>query len=93
MKRIRIAETQRSPEGTPEKILAAGAMTEVLKWRATGKMAINEALFSSASCEWETPQDFFDEWDAKFHFDLDCCATDENAKCARYFTKEDDAFK
>ena len=54
---------------------------------------INEALFSSASCEWETPQDFFDEWDAKFHFDLDCCATDENAKCARYFTKEDDAFK
>ena len=54
---------------------------------------INEALFSSASCEWETPQDFFDEWDAKFHFDLNCCATDENAKCARYFTKEDDAFK
>ena len=56
-------------------------------------MAINEALFSSASCEWTTPQDFFDKWDAKYHFDLDCCATVENAKCPRYFTKEDDAFK
>lgn len=51
---------------------------------------INSSLFSSASMEWETPQEFFDRLDAEFHFDLDVCATAENAKCARYFTPEED---
>jgi phage N-6-adenine-methyltransferase len=27
----------------------------------------------------------------EFHFSLDVCATEETAKCRRYFTKEDDA--
>lgn len=49
-----------------------------------------ETLFRSDSCEWETPLDFFRQWDEKFHFDLDVCATPENAKCTRYFTREDD---
>ena len=40
--------------------------------------------------EWETPQAFFDALDAKYHFETDVCATDENAKCAHYFTKEQD---
>jgi phage N-6-adenine-methyltransferase len=40
--------------------------------------------------EWPTPQDFFAKLDAEFSFDLDPCATDENAKCARYFTLADD---
>ena len=46
---------------------------------------INEGLFSSKTPEWETPQDFFDELDREFHFDVDVCATHENKKCARYF--------
>jgi site-specific DNA-methyltransferase (adenine-specific) len=46
--------------------------------------------FSSASSEWETPQDLFDRIDAKYHFTLDVCATKENAKCKRFFTKEQD---
>lgn len=53
-------------------------------------MRNQETLFRSDSCEWETPLDFFRQWDEKFHFDLDVCATPENAKCARYFTREDD---
>lgn len=53
-------------------------------------MRNQEMLFRSDSCEWETPLDFFRQWDEKFHFDLDVCATPENAKCARYFTREDD---
>ena len=40
--------------------------------------------------DWETPQDFFDALDAEFHFTLDVCASHQNAKCARYFTIEDD---
>lgn len=41
--------------------------------------------------EWETPQDFFDRLNEEFHFDLDVCATPENAKCKRFMTKADDA--
>jgi phage N-6-adenine-methyltransferase len=46
--------------------------------------------FSSKTAEWSTPQDFFDLLNAEFQFDLDVCATPDNAKCARFFTKEDD---
>lgn len=47
--------------------------------------------FSSETDEWPTPQDFFDRVNARLGpFDLDVCATPENAKCDRYFTKEQD---
>lgn len=49
---------------------------------------LNKALFSSAKEDWETPQDFFDALDQEFHFNLDPCADDTNAKCAEYYTKE-----
>jgi len=45
-----------------------------------------ETLFSSKSNEWETPQEFFDRLNLEFNFTLDAAATDENAKCAKYFT-------
>jgi phage N-6-adenine-methyltransferase len=48
------------------------------------------ARFSSATCEWATPQDFFDRLNAGYQFTLDPCATPGNAKCARYFTREQD---
>lgn len=41
--------------------------------------------------DWETPKDLFDKLDADFHFTLDVAASSHNAKCARYFTKGDDA--
>lgn len=46
--------------------------------------------FSSATDDWATPQEFFDELDAEFDFTLDVCASDSNAKCGRYFTRDDD---
>lgn len=45
---------------------------------------------SHKSDEWATPQDLFDELDEEFHFDLDVCATAENAKCEKFFTMADD---
>lgn len=54
---------------------------------------MNAALFESNTCEWATPQDFFDQWDDQYHFVLDVCATPENAKCAEYFTEEVDGLK
>lgn len=48
---------------------------------------------SSDTPEWATPQDFFDELDGEFNFTLDPCATKENAKCVKFFTREDDGLK
>ena len=49
---------------------------------------INKGLFTTKSVEYETPLDLFKKLDNEFHFTLDPCATDENAKCMKYFTKE-----
>ena len=47
-------------------------------------------MFSSSSGERETPQGLFDQLNREFHFNLDPCATAENAKCKKYFTIDDD---
>ena len=49
-----------------------------------------ETMFSSKTCEWETPIEFFNKLNEKYHFTLDVCATKENAKCQKFFTREDD---
>lgn len=54
---------------------------------------ISEAMFSSKTDLWETPQSFFDELDSEFHFALDVCATPENAKCQNFFTLKEDGLK
>lgn len=46
--------------------------------------------FSSETDLWSTPQPFFDTLDREFHFTLDPCATDDNHKCEKYFTLEND---
>ena len=51
---------------------------------------INSSLYSSKSCEWETPQWLFDELNTEFSFALDVCSTYKNAKCDRYYTIDDD---
>jgi phage N-6-adenine-methyltransferase len=47
-----------------------------------------DLMFSSATDDWATPKDFFDKLNKAFRFDLDVCASEKNAKCARFFTKE-----
>ena len=54
---------------------------------------ITRGLFSSNTDMWATPQAFFDQLNAEFDFNLDPCATHENAKCATFFTKEVDGLK
>jgi len=51
---------------------------------------MTRGMMSSDTDEWATPQDLFDRLNAEFSFDLDVCATRENHKCSRYYTKEDD---
>lgn len=51
---------------------------------------MNQALLSSKNNNWCTPQDFFDILNAEFHFVLDVAATKQSAKCADFFTPEQD---
>lgn len=50
-------------------------------------------MFSSTTDEWATPKDFFDTLNEEFDFTLDPCATADNAKCAKFYTKEQDGLK
>ena len=52
-------------------------------------MQKGDAIFTSRSEEWATPWNVFRLLDCKFgKFELDPCATADNAKCERFYTKE-----
>jgi len=55
---------------------------------------INKGLMTSKTDLWETPQEFFNEQNAKYGpFDIDVCADATNAKCATYFDKTIDGLE
>lgn len=47
-------------------------------------------MVSSKSNEWATPDNLFNELDRTFSFTLDPCSTDQNAKCKKHYTIDDD---
>ncbi len=53
-------------------------------------MSTTAVHFSSTTDDWSTPQEFFDRLNRIFRFTLDPCASLSNAKCERYFTREED---
>jgi phage N-6-adenine-methyltransferase len=55
-----------------------------------GTTAKNNGRYNGNGRHWETPPEVFDPLNEEFGFTLDPCATAETAKCARYFTEEDD---
>jgi phage N-6-adenine-methyltransferase len=63
-----------------------GSVTIIVGGRVLAHMS--RVHFSSVTDLWSTPQSFFDAYDAKYHFDLDVCATEDNAKCPLYFTEK-----
>ena len=50
----------------------------------------NQARYYGSGRDWETPPKVFVPLDAEFHFTLDPCCRPETAKCARFYTEEDD---
>lgn len=50
---------------------------------------MNEVHYSSKTDEWATPQDFFNQLDQEFDFNLDPCADATNAKVDVFYTKSD----
>ena len=52
-----------------------------------------EVMFSSKTDNWATPQDFYNELNKRFNFELDPCADVENHKCPIYYIKEQDGLQ
>lgn len=53
--------------------------------------ATQKTMFSSKTGNWATPNEFFDKLNWRFGpFDLDPCASEDNAKCAKFYTTKDD---
>lgn len=50
-------------------------------------------MFSSKTDLWSTPQDFYNNLNEEFNFNLDPCSTHENAKCEKHFTIVEDGLK
>lgn len=58
-----------------------------------GTTMIGEALYSKNTDEWETPEAIYEPLNEEFHFTLDPCCTDSNAKCEKHYTREQDGLK
>lgn len=56
-------------------------------------MTDTKPMMTSNKNYWETPQKLFEELDEEFHFTLDPCSTDENAKCSHHYTEDDDGLR
>lgn len=50
---------------------------------------INSVLLSTGNNNWATPAWFFNRLNSIFHFTLDPCADEINAKCPKHFTEQD----
>mgnify|MGYP001284267853 CR=1 FL=1 len=48
---------------------------------------------SSESDDWWTPQWLFNRLDREFNFELDVCASPDNATCQNYYSRQDDALQ
>jgi phage N-6-adenine-methyltransferase len=81
------------PRGRPRKYHRQRPATNAELCRASRQRRKRLVHFRRGSDERETRQATFDEWNARFHFTLDVCALPENAKCARYFTPEQDGLQ
>lgn len=52
-----------------------------------------QTMFSSNRDDWETLQDFFNKLNKQYHFTLDPCSSDTNAKCPKHYTIQDNGLE
>lgn len=75
-----------------ELIICAAVRYDVAEIQRRNKMSIRGCLMSTRT-DWATPMSLFCGLDNEFHFNLDPCASVENAKCERFFTDKEDGLK
>jgi phage N-6-adenine-methyltransferase len=56
-------------------------------------MASFNNKFNSVKQDWTTPQSLFNKINLEFNFEWDLAASETNAKCSKFFTKEQDGLK
>lgn len=65
-------------------------MGQLIPWHEGRVKGLSMTVhFSSETDLWATPQDFFDRLNDEFNFDIDVCATPENAKCKKFYTEKE----
>lgn len=64
---------------------------EINKSQTSIARARNAGRWTGKGRDWATPQELFDQLNNEFHFTIDVCASDWNAKCNKYFSEKDDA--
>ena len=52
-----------------------------------------QTMFSSNRDDWETPQEFFNKLNAQYHFTLDPCSSNTNAKCPKHYTEQNNGLE
>ncbi|WP_371801791.1 DNA N-6-adenine-methyltransferase [Candidatus Lokiarchaeum ossiferum] len=57
----------------------------------TDKSHAMKVCHSTGKNDWGTPQDLYDKLNAEFNFTLDACASAENTKCEKFYSKEQNA--
>lgn len=71
-------------------VLPSAVQAEViLRWMAKGKSHYAQ----SNRQDWQTPPELFAKLDARFDFVVDAAASEKNALCKLYWTKETDGLK
>ena len=85
----RLCRTRFPVAATGRRRIYCSTACRMAAWRKRNRRlrGTREILGSSRSVEWPTDPGVFAELDREFEFDLDPCATPENAKCERYFTE------
>jgi phage N-6-adenine-methyltransferase len=90
-RQCRAVELPKASTGRPRRYCSTRCRMAACRRRNRKLTGTCEVMGSSRSCEWPTPAYIFAELDRRYGpFDLDPCATAENAKCERFFTKEQD---
>jgi phage N-6-adenine-methyltransferase len=82
----------KQPRGRP-RIIKSRVLTGPERCKRYRQKLKRSVHFRSDTHLWSTPQAFFDELDQEFHFNLDVCALPENAKCAVFYTPEQDGLR
>lgn len=49
-----------------------------------------DTMFSSVKQDWITPDEIYNPLNDEFHFTLDVCASQDNTRCERFFSEQDD---
>jgi site-specific DNA-methyltransferase (adenine-specific) len=75
---------------TPAERQRRRADSRTAELAALRQQTAQKAYLTSKCQVYGTPLDVFAPYDAEFHFTLDVCALADNAKCACYFSPEQD---